>query len=294
MSTRPLRVLVVRNRYRSERPSGVDRVVDQEIHLLTEIGHDVTRFERHSDDIAAMSLLGRASVPLQVPWNPAVWAGLMARLQAERPDIVHIYNTFPLLIPSGLAASAAVGIPVMATLHNYLQVCPTGTPAWDLIAASGGIGVPLVLAGTGPLGHDMSRWTRGRDDVRYLGLRSKAECVELTARSAAVVAPSAWREPLGLVVVEAIATAVPTVAAAHGVFVELVQDQVTGMLHRPGDAASLADCLRRAVVDVDKSLALGDAARRCYESGFTPAAGLAAPAAGYETAIIGSGTCEPL
>jgi len=183
---------------------------------------------------------------------------------------------------------------VVATLHNYLQVCPTGTPAWDLIAASGGIGVPLVLAGTGPLGHDMSRWTRGRDDVRYLGLRSKAECVELTARSAAVVAPSAWREPLGLVVVEAIATAVPTVAAAHGVFVELVQDQVTGILHRPGDAASLADCLRRAVVDVDKSLALGDAARRCYESGFTPAAGLAAPAAGYETAIIGSGTCEPL
>ena len=47
-----LRVMVVHNRYRSEQPSGEDRVVDQEGLLLEEAGHEVDRFLRHSDDIA--------------------------------------------------------------------------------------------------------------------------------------------------------------------------------------------------------------------------------------------------
>lgn len=53
---------------------------------------------------------------------------------------------------------------------------------------------------------------------------------------------------------EAMAAAVPVVASAHGAFIELVHDEVTGMLHRPRDAASLADCLRQVVADVDRNL----------------------------------------
>ena len=71
-AARQLRVLVVHNRYRSEQPSGEDRVVDQEVALLADAGHQVSRFERRSDDIAAMSLLGKAAVPFRVPWNPVV------------------------------------------------------------------------------------------------------------------------------------------------------------------------------------------------------------------------------
>jgi glycosyltransferase involved in cell wall biosynthesis len=404
MSAQRLHVLVVHNRYRSAQPSGEDRVVDQEMALLAAAGHQVTAFERHSDDIASMSLLDRTSVPLRVPWNAAVRAELSARLRAERPDVVHIHNTFPLLSPSVVAACVDVGVPTVATLHNYLQVCPSGTlyragrvctdctnrfplpalrhgcyrgsrlatvpltinmlahrrrwsgvaslfcisdaqrkiliqagmpaqrlvvkhnfvvdpgirrtepgehllylgrmteekglrllmAAWDLIAASGGIGVPLVLAGTGPLEEALRRWAQRRNDIHYLGLRSRNECAELLGRSTAVVAPSAWMESFGLVVVEAMAAAVPAVAAAHGAFVELVHDGVTGLLHRPGDVVSLAECLRRVQVEVDRNLALGAAARRCYENRFTPAVGLAALLAGYQAAITGDGLGEPL
>ncbi len=405
MSAPRLHVLVVHNRYRSGQPSGEDRIVDQEMALLASAGHRVTAFERHSDDIASMSLLDRASVPLRVPWNGAVRAELVARLRAERPDVVHIHNTFPLLSPSVVAACADVGVPAVATLHNYLQVCPSGTlyraghvctdctgrfplpalwhgcyrgsrlatvpltvtmlanrrrwwtsvapffcisdaqrkiliqagmpaqrlvvkhnfvvdpsirragpgehllylgrmteekglrllmAAWDLIAASGGIGVPLVLAGTGPLDEEVRRWAHRRADIQYLGLRSKTECAELLGRSTAVVAPSVWMESFGLVVVEAMAAAVPAVAAAHGAFVELVHDGVTGLLHRPGDVVSLVECLRRIQTEVDRNLAFGAAARRCYESRFTPAVGLAALIAGYRAAITGNGLGEPL
>lgn len=405
MSARRLRVLVVHNRYRSEQPSGENNVVDQEISLLADAGHLVSVFERRSDDIASMSLLDRLAVPLRVPWNAAVRAELTARLRIERPDVVHVHNTFPLLSPSVVAACVDACVPAVATLHNYTMVCPTGTlyrdgrvctdctgrlpspavrhgcyrgsrlatipmalsmsgnrrrwwsdvarffclseaqrniliqagmpaqrlavkhnfvpdpglrrtgpgahvlylgritvekgvrllmAAWDRIAASGGLGVPLVLAGSGPLQEEVAQWARDRDDVRYLGLRSKTECRELTARAAAVVVPSTWMETFGLVAVEAMAAGVPAVAAAHGAFVELVQDGVTGLLHRPGDPASLAESLCRAVSAPEVNRSMGEAARRRYEQDFTPSVGLDRLVAGYEAVIAGPRPCSPL
>ncbi|KUL37132.1 glycosyltransferase [Streptomyces regalis] len=392
-------VLVVHNRYASAQPSGENKVVDQEVELLRAAGHRVEVFERRSDDIAARSLLGKAAVPLLVPWNPGVRKELAARLRAERPDVVHIHNVFPLLSPAVLAACADAGVPAVATLHNYTQVCPPGTlqrdgrpctecvgsaaplpavrhgcyrnsrlatvplavslsvnrrrwwtgverffcisaaqrdvlvqagmpaerlavkhnfvpdpddrragagehllylgrlaeakgvrllmAAWDEIAASGGVGVPLVIAGAGPLEREVTAWAAGRDDVRCVGLLDPAECQKAIARSVAVVAPSTWLEAFGLVVVEAMAAGVPVVAAGHGAFVELVEDGVTGLLHRPGEPASLASCIRRIAAEPALGREMGQAARRRYEQGFSPAVGLERLVEGYRTAIAG-------
>lgn len=394
-----IHVLVVHNRYASAQPSGENKVVDQEAELLRAAGHRVTMFERRSDDIAARSLLSKAAVPLLVPWNPAVRAELAARLHTERPDVVHIHNVFPLLSPAVLAACADAGVPAVATLHNYTQVCPPGTlqrdgrpctecvgsatalpavrhgcyrnsrlatvplavslrvnrrrwwsgverffcisaaqrevlvragmpaerlavkhnfvpdpearrsgtgehllflgrlaeakgvrllmAAWDEIAASGGVGVPLVIAGAGPLEREVTTWAAGRDDVRYVGLYDTTECRQAIARSVAVVAPSTWLEAFGLVVVEAMAAGVPTVAAGHGAFVELVDDGVTGLLHRPGEVASLASCIRRIASEPARNREMGQAARHRYEQGFSPAVGLERLLEEYRTAIAG-------
>lgn len=396
-----MHVLVVHNRYASAQPSGENKVVDQEVALLRGAGHRVEVFERRSDDIATRSLLGKAAVPLLVPWNPAVRAELAARLRTERPDVVHVHNVFPLLSPAVLAACADAGVPAVATLHNYTQVCPPGTlrrdgrpctecvgsaplpavrhgcyrssrlatvplavslsvnrrrwwsgverffcisaaqrdvlvragmpaerlavkhnfvpdpderragagehllflgrlaeakgvrllmAAWDEIAASGGVGVPLVVAGAGPLEREVTAWAAGRDDVRYAGLLGPAECRRAIARSAAVVAPSTWLEAFGLVVVEAMAAGVPVVAAGHGAFVELVEDGVTGVLHQPGEPASLASGIRRIAAEPALGREMGEAARRRYEQGFSPAVGLERLLEGYRTAIAGRTT----
>jgi glycosyltransferase involved in cell wall biosynthesis len=102
-----------------------------------------------------------------------------------------------------------------------------------------------------------------------------------------VVAPSTWLEAFGLVVVEAMAAGVPAVAAGHGAFVELVEDGVTGLLHRPGEAASLASCLRRITADPALGRELGRAARSRYERDFSPAVGLERLVEGYRSAIAG-------
>ena len=97
--------------------------------------------------------------------------------------------------------------------------------------------------------------------------------------------PSTWLETFGLVVVEAMAAGVPAVVAGHGSLAELVDDGVTGLTHQPGDAASLAESLRRIVADPEHNRALGKAARADYEQRFSPRAGLANLVAGYRAAI---------
>lgn len=145
-----LRVLVLHNRYRSEQPSGENNVVDAEVALLREAGHRVDLFERRSDDIAEMSLAHKALVPLRVPRNPSARTALAERLRRERPDVVHVHNTFPLLSPSVLDACRDAAVPVVATLHNYTQICPTGTLYRDgktCTACAGKLPLPAVRHG---------------------------------------------------------------------------------------------------------------------------------------------------
>ena len=388
-----MKILVVHNRYRSVLPSGEDRVVDQEIDLLRRAGHDVTWFGRQSDDIARMPLTQKAMVPLRVPWNGAVRSQLAERLRCDRPDVVHVHNTFPLLSPSVLDACREAGTPVVATLHNSILVCPIGTlmrkgqacgecvgriplPAvrhgcyrdshlasvpmainlmvnrgrWlagvsrflcvshahrRILVAAGlpadrlsvkhhfvhdtpfrraepgeyvlflgrltedkGLpllmaawertdtgGVPLVVAGDGPLREEFLEWARDRGDVRYAGLVSHEECRGLLASAAALVAPSKARESFGLVLTEAMAAGVPVVASGHGGFTDIVEHGVTGLLHKPFDAASLSDELGRVLSDMEFNMTLGRAARRAYEHRFSPDVGLAALLEAYHAVI---------
>ncbi|WP_199549351.1 glycosyltransferase family 4 protein [Streptomyces sp. N35] len=159
--------------------------------------------------------------------------------------------------------------------------------AWDEVAEVGGVGVPLVIAGTGPLEREVTAWAAGRDDVRHVGLYDTDQCRRALARAVAVVAPSTWLEAFGLVVVEAMAAGVPAVAAGHGAFAELVEDGATGLLHRPGDPASLASCLRRITADPARNGEMGQAARHRYEKDFSPAVGLERLVDEYRTVING-------
>lgn len=155
--------------------------------------------------------------------------------------------------------------------------------AWESLG--GALGVPLVLAGDGPLAENVASWAARRSDVRYVGLLDKNQRDEIAARSVALVAPSQARETFGLVLVEAMAVGVPVVAAAHGGFLDVVRDRVTGLLHAPGDAESLAQSLRHVVLDGKLNQAMGFAARQAYEARFSPNAGLTALVGAYRAAI---------
>lgn len=121
-----MRVLLVHNRYRSSVPGGEDRVVDQECAALLAEGHSVERFERSNDEIRLASLADKALVGGRVLWSEKTRRSLGAQLHSFSPEVVHVHNTFPLLSPSILHACRAARVPVVATVHHYRMVCPSG------------------------------------------------------------------------------------------------------------------------------------------------------------------------
>ncbi len=69
--------------------------------------------------------------------------------------------------------------------------------------------------------------------------------------------PTTHPEAKGLSAIEAMAAGVPVVAANHGAFPEMLDDQRAGLLHVPGDPADLARCIVTLAGDPDGLAACG-------------------------------------
>ena len=91
-----------------------------------------------------------------------------------------------------------------------------------------------------------------RNFVAHHGLQSRvtftghvADMSDAYSALDVVVSASTSPEPLGVVVVEAMAMRRPVVAPAHGGALEVVEHERTGLLFAPNDAAALASAIRR-------------------------------------------------
>jgi glycosyltransferase involved in cell wall biosynthesis len=84
-----------------------------------------------------------------------------------------------------------------------------------------------------------------RDATTFLGWLDPPDVERELARATALVAPSLWAEPLGLVAAEAILRGVPVIASAEGGFAETVVDRESGLLFPNGDVDALLDALRQ-------------------------------------------------
>jgi glycosyltransferase involved in cell wall biosynthesis len=93
------------------------------------------------------------------------------------------------------------------------------------------------------------------------GALSHDEVLNLFRSARAVVVPSVWSEPFGIVVLEAMAAGRPVVAAASGGIPEVVTDGVTGLLVPPGDASALAHAIASILSDPQAAQVLGIAGR---------------------------------
>jgi len=143
--------------------------------------------------------------------------------------------------------------------------------AWEMYAASATVDrLRLVIAGAGPLEDEVREWARRRDDVDFLGPRSRRECEALLSSARVAVVPSSWEEAFGLVVIEAMEAGVPVIAPAHAAFPELVVDGEEGVLFPPGDAAALARAFDDATAAPERYEGYGRNARKAYETRLNP------------------------
>lgn len=148
-------------------------------------------------------------------------------------------------------------------------------------------GVRLTVVGSA--GHDprppeldyprlVRRLAQGKE-VRFLGPVSDAELARCYRQAAVVVIPSVNRtcydrpvvvsELLGLVALEAMASATPVLASRIGGLPEVVIDGATGMLVESGDVAALSESLRELVSAPLLARSLGEAGRQHVCERFT-------------------------
>jgi glycosyltransferase involved in cell wall biosynthesis len=148
-------------------------------------------------------------------------------------------------------------------------------------------GVRLTVVGTA--GHDprlperdyprfLRRLAQDKE-VRFLGPLGDAELARCYRQAAVVVIPSVNRtcydrpvvisELLGLVALEAMASATPVLASRIGGLPEIVIDGTTGVLVAPGDVAALAESLRDLLSAPRLARSLGEAGRQHVRERFT-------------------------
>jgi glycosyltransferase involved in cell wall biosynthesis len=116
-----VKILLVHNSY--QQPGGEDSVFEAERELLLAAGHQVEEYVRHNSEIAEYGLWAKTTLGARTLWAWDSCKELRARLQRNRPDLVHFHNTFPLISPAAYYTCRKAGVPVVQTLHNYRLLC---------------------------------------------------------------------------------------------------------------------------------------------------------------------------
>lgn len=117
-----MKIVMVHNTY--QQAGGEDVVFENEKRLLLRAGHTVVPYVRSNMELQNASLLDRIAIAPRMVWSSKTRQEFASILDRERPDIVHIHNTFMVISPSIYSACSERGIPVVQTLHNFRLLCP--------------------------------------------------------------------------------------------------------------------------------------------------------------------------
>jgi glycosyltransferase involved in cell wall biosynthesis len=97
----------------------------------------------------------------------------------------------------------------------------------------------LEIAGDGELAPEVAAAAQRNARIHWHGRLQKAQLQDRMKNAAALIVPSTWYEPFGMVVVEAFAMGLPVIASNIGALTSMVAHKSTGMHFAPGSANDL-------------------------------------------------------
>ena len=149
--------------------------------------------------------------------------------------------------------------------------------------AARGLGMPLVVAGTGPLQPQVEAAQRD-GKLEYVG-RQDAEGVQsLMRRARLLLIPSVCFEGQPLVVPEAFSAGLPIAASRIGSLETLIEENSNGLLFETGNPQALAETVRHFAANPVREPAMRRRARETYEALYRPDANLKMLLSIYEDA----------
>lgn len=119
-----MKVLHVFNRHRGG--GGADNAWDATIALSRRRGIDVDCFERDSRTLGT-GIGGRLSAFANGLYAPGALSAFAARLERDRPDIVHTHELYPLITPWLFDLCRRAGVPVVHSCYDFRITCPVAT-----------------------------------------------------------------------------------------------------------------------------------------------------------------------
>ena len=120
-NSRCLRVLMVHNRYLVK--GGEDTSFEAEVELLRQGGHEVECYVRSNEEI---SQRGRFRTAIDTFSSSQSRREVGSILRANRFDVMHVQNFFPLISTSIYRAARDCGVAVVQHLRNYRSLCAGG------------------------------------------------------------------------------------------------------------------------------------------------------------------------
>lgn len=197
--------------------------------------------------------------------------GLQSRLAGDADRLVLVshaqYEVFRTELPEAVGKAAVIqnALPMPALAPTELPFAPprllclgrlvqdkgfdVAIKAFALLRGRGS-GATMVIAGGGDqqpglerLAHDLGLG----DSICFTGMVAPEEVHALINTATAMIVPSRWPEPFGLVALQAAQMGRPVIAAASGGLKDVVADGETGWLVPPEDAGALAAAILAAV-----------------------------------------------
>jgi glycogen(starch) synthase len=150
--------------------------------------------------------------------------------------------------------------------------------------------VRMTIVGDGPERSDLKRLAEELGlsaAVRFTGWVLPSDVGALLESAFAVLLPSRWREPFGLVALQAAEAGRPVIASRVGGLAEIVVDGVTGVLVPPDDSDALGSAIRGLLASPAMASRMGEAARQHKRSTFNYEAFVASYEQLY-TRLVGS------
>jgi glycosyltransferase involved in cell wall biosynthesis len=210
------------------------------------------------------------ALPAAVSWNSETLRGMTPMPATVEPALERV--TLPAtaqgetLVGLGRRPSADLSFGFIGRVAAY-KGADVAVRALAALRDRHGIRARLIVAGAGEeefvreLTELASSLGLG-DEVELRGPLDTEGLRGLLSTLHAVLVPSVWAEPAGLVVIEAALARVPIVASATGGIPEIVRDREQALLCLPGNANALADALAETVGD---AAATEDRVERAYD-----------------------------
>ena len=132
--------------------------------------------------------------------------------------------------------------------------------------------ISLRIAGTGPEEYiaalkSLAEKEGVRDRIEWLGF--VPDIFAEIGNADICVAPSIWREPFGLTIIEFMSQGKPVITTDNGAQKEIITDGIDGLLVAPGDADALAKAIRTLANDEGLRKRMGEEARQTFRSRFS-------------------------